>query len=110
MTRETADNAATGVKAKTLRRHAISWAYKSWRSIPQGIVRNAWRKSGGFAYFQGDEEEEDEVEEAEAMAEDDSDDDDEDTDTEDEEDEEDEDEGEDDDDDEFEKDFEQYLL
>ncbi len=108
MTRTTADNAAVGVKAKTLRRQAISWAYKSWRSIPQGIVRNAWRKSGGFAYFQDEEDEEEEVEEENIMAEDDSDDEDEEESSEDDDDVEEEEEE--DDCDDFEADFEQYLL
>jgi len=108
MTRTTADNAAVGVKAKTLRRQAISWAYKSWRSIPQGIVRNAWRKSGGFAYFQDEEDEEEEVEEENIMAEDDSDDEDEEESSEDDDDGEEEEEE--DDCDDFEADFEQYLL
>jgi hypothetical protein len=109
MTRETADNAAVGVKSKTLRRQAISWVHKSWQNIPQGVVRNAWRKSGGFGYYTHDENEGEVVENAAwPMEEDDESEDDDDTVSEGGEgEEEDEEEG---DDDQFETDFEQYLL
>ena len=55
----------THVSAKDQRSRAIQWVRDSWEAIPEAVVRNAWKKSGGYAYFPEENEQQDE-EEAEA--------------------------------------------
>jgi hypothetical protein len=109
MTNErTATQAAAGMKAATLRRLAISWVHKSWNNLPQQIVKNAWRKSGGFSYFENDEDSDDDSDDdmdTPLVVEDEEEDD-----YVDDDDDEEEDNMEEDEDDGFEDDFEQYLL
>ena len=56
----------THVSAKDQRSRAIQWVRDSWDAIPpEAVVRNAWKKGGGYAYFPEENEQQDE-EEAEA--------------------------------------------
>ena len=72
---KTATEVARGINAKTMRQLAIRWVHKSWVNLPNQIVKNAWRKSGGFSYFV-DEMEDESVDDdvVEQVAEDDDDD------------------------------------
>ena len=44
------------VSMKDQRTRAIQWVQDSWEAIPEAVVRNAWKKSGGYAYFVDDNE------------------------------------------------------
>jgi hypothetical protein len=54
----------TKVSTKDQRTRAIQWVRDSWEAIPEAVVRNAWKKSGGYEYFV-EENEEDEMAAAE---------------------------------------------